>query len=70
MNAGMKNRLMTVDEVAAALGIAPRTIRNRMSDKTWKMQVVRIGRRVLFRESDVDLFIENGGDAFTNEVKA
>jgi excisionase family DNA binding protein len=59
----MVAKLLSVEETAAMLGIAPRTIRNRTSQGNWPIRVIRIGRRTLFSLADVEQFIENGGQS-------
>ena len=56
-----QKRLLSIDETARILGIAPRTIYNRIAPsakKPFPIKAKRVGRRVLFRASDVEEFIE------------
>lgn len=54
-------RLLTVDEAASYLGLAPKTIRNGLGPKAarpFPIKPVRIAGRVLFRREDLDRFID------------
>lgn len=51
-------RLFTIEEAAHYLGLAPKTIRNYLSDKTFPIKPKKIGGRVLFRRDDLDRFID------------
>ena len=56
-----QKRLLSIKETAKILGIAPRTIYNRIapgSKRPFPIKAKRVGRRVLFRASDVEAFIE------------
>jgi excisionase family DNA binding protein len=56
-NGGM-NGLLSVKEAAAYLGIGVQTIYNRVSQR--HIDHVKIGRRVLFRRSDLERLIAAG----------
>ena len=47
------DRLLDFASAAERLGIATKTMRNRLSQGTWPIKPVRIGRRVMWRESDI-----------------
>ncbi|WP_246652007.1 helix-turn-helix domain-containing protein [Nonomuraea guangzhouensis] len=47
---------MSVEEVAAHLGVPKSTVYNRW--KPWNLKGHRIGRRVMFRERDVETWID------------
>jgi excisionase family DNA binding protein len=49
-------QLLSVEKAADILGISPWTIRN--YERAGKIQAVRIGRRVLFRQEDLAKFID------------
>jgi len=51
-------RLLTVDEFAAALGLKPATVRQ----KVWRREVefVRVGRAIRFRPELVEKLIQRG----------
>ncbi len=47
------DRLITTAELCAQLGGIPvKTVRNKMSDGSWPIEPVRIGRSVRWRQSD------------------
>ena len=54
-----KPRLLTIDQTAELLAISPKTIRNRLSDKTFPIRPRRFCRRVHFLESDILSMIES-----------
>jgi excisionase family DNA binding protein len=57
-NNTVRRRLLTVDEFAAATGLKPRTVRQ----KIWRRELehVHIGRNVRLRADLVDELIERG----------
>jgi len=44
---------LTVEELAVQLGIAPKTIRNRISAGAFPLKPRKIGGRILFRAADL-----------------
>jgi excisionase family DNA binding protein len=50
------NRLLTVDEVAERLGVAPRTLYRWFEQG--RLGGVKVGRLVRFREEDIDAFLD------------
>jgi len=51
------DRLLTVNEAAAVLGISPGTLRHWVSDR--RIEFVRVGRKLTrFRRAALDAFIE------------
>jgi predicted DNA-binding transcriptional regulator AlpA len=55
-------RLLSVHQTAAYLGIAVKTLRNRIGAKAGKpfpVQPRRIGKRVLFDKKELDRFIDS-----------
>lgn len=55
-------RLLTVEEAAHYLGLAPKTIRNGLGPKAQKpfpIKPVRLAGKVLFRLEDLDSFIDS-----------
>jgi excisionase family DNA binding protein len=54
-------RLLPIPEAAEYLGLAPRTIRNELSRKTFPVRPVRHGGKVLFRRQDLDAYIDSLG---------
>jgi predicted DNA-binding transcriptional regulator AlpA len=54
-------RLLNIDQTACYLGIAPKTIRNRLGPKAPKpfpIKPKKLGGRVLFDKRDLDRFID------------
>lgn len=57
-------RLLTVEEAAAYLGIASKTLRNCLgpkAEKPFPVRPVKIGGRVLFKREALDAFIDGLG---------
>jgi predicted DNA-binding transcriptional regulator AlpA len=57
----IEKRLLTIEETAHILGIAPRTIRNRCgpsSKNPFPIKPKRVGRLVRFRAEDVEAYIQ------------
>ncbi|WP_435550209.1 helix-turn-helix domain-containing protein [Desulfobacterium sp. N47] len=55
-------RMLSVDETARYIGIAPKTIRNRIGLKAkivFPIKPKRIGGRVLFDVKDLDAYIDS-----------
>ncbi|MBD5801789.1 Helix-turn-helix domain protein [Azoarcus sp. Aa7] len=51
-------RLLNRDEAAAALGVRPQTLACWASNGRYALPFVKIGRRVMYRLSDIQAFIE------------
>jgi predicted DNA-binding transcriptional regulator AlpA len=49
----MSDRLLDIQDLANRLKIPEKTIRNKLSNGTWPISPVRIGRALRWRESDV-----------------
>ena len=47
------DRLIDIDDLSGCLKIPAKTIRNKLSNGTWPIQPIRIGRALRWRESDV-----------------
>jgi excisionase family DNA binding protein len=45
-----------IDEVATALGLSAKTVRNQLSKKAFPLRATKIGGRVLFRAADLESF--------------
>jgi predicted DNA-binding transcriptional regulator AlpA len=56
----MPEQLIDIKDLAGILKVPAKTIRNKLSDGTWPIQPVRIGRSLRWRPSDVEAFV--GGD--------
>ena len=64
--------LKSIDEAAGLLGISPWTIRDYI--RNGKLQPVRLGRRVLVEESELERFVAQGRkqadrDSIAKEVR-
>jgi len=60
-NIDIKPRLLSVDQTAKYLSIAPKTLRNRLGPKApdpFPVKPKRIGKRVLFDRKDLDKFVD------------
>jgi predicted DNA-binding transcriptional regulator AlpA len=66
----MPDRLLDILELAKCLKIPPKTIRNKLSDGTWPMRPLRIGRALRWRESDVDRTLAELATASTSTLDA
>jgi predicted DNA-binding transcriptional regulator AlpA len=49
----MRDRLLNIQDLADRLKIPPKTIRNKLSNGTWPITPIRIGRALRWRETDV-----------------
>jgi hypothetical protein len=61
MSGTIKPRLLSIEETANYLSIAPKTIRNRLGPKApdpFPVKPKRIGKRVLFDRRDLDRYID------------
>ena len=55
-----ENRLLTVKNLADILKISERTIYNKVSDGSFPVKPIRIGRRLLrWRSSDIDRYLKS-----------
>ena len=61
----MPERLLNIQDLADRLKISPKTIRNKLSNGTWPITPIRIGRALRWRETDVAAAIAglSGGKA-------
>ena len=55
----MEDRLSDITDLAQRLKVPVKTIRNKLSNGTWPIRPVRIGRALRWRESDVARMIAN-----------
>lgn len=61
MSETIRPRLLSVEETARYLSLAPKTIRNRLGPKApdpFPVKPKRIGKRVLFDKKDLDRYID------------
>lgn len=56
MASGGSNRLMSVEEVAAYLGVPKSTVYDRW--ERWGLTGIRVGRALRFRQRDVETWID------------
>lgn len=54
----MKSDLVSREEAAEFLGVRPQTLATWASSRRYVLPFVKIGRRVLYRLSDLNAFIE------------
>jgi len=58
----VKPRLLGIDDTALYLGIAPKTLRNRLGPRAehpFPVKPKRIGKRVLFDIKDLDAYVDS-----------
>jgi predicted DNA-binding transcriptional regulator AlpA len=55
----VEDRLIDINDLAQRLKIPAKTIRNKLSNGTWPIRPVRIGRALRWRETDVARLIAN-----------
>jgi predicted DNA-binding transcriptional regulator AlpA len=53
----MNDQLLNINDLAQRLKIPAKTIRNKLSQGTWPIAPLRIGRALRWRESDIDAMI-------------
>jgi len=49
----MAKPLIDINQLSRELNVAPKTIRNRLSNKSWPIPPIRIGRTLRWRQSDI-----------------
>ncbi len=54
----MREQLIDIRDLEAILKIPAKTIRNKMSNGTWPIEPLRIGKSIRWRQSDVEAFLE------------
>lgn len=64
---GARPRLLTVQQAAERLGLAPHTLNIWRCSKRYGLAYVKVGRAVRYREADVERFIETGLRNATSE---
>ena len=50
----MDDLLIDINDLSQQLKIPPKTIRNKLSNGTWPLEPVRIGRALRWRQSEVE----------------
>jgi len=53
------NALLTIREAAAYLGLAEKTLRNRLSDRSFPLRPVRLSGRPLFKRRDLENLVNS-----------
>ena len=53
--------LMTIKQLAQILSIAQQTIRNKLSDGTWPIEPIRVGRCLRWRPEALERFLSDQG---------
>lgn len=53
----MNHQLLDINDLAAILKVPAKTIRNKLSNGTWPIEPLRIGKALRWRQSDVDAFV-------------
>jgi len=56
----MTEQLIDINDLAAVLKVPAKTIRNKLSNGTWPIEPMRIGKALRWRQSQVDAFIAGG----------
>jgi len=56
----MFDPLIDINDLGRLLKVPTKTIRNKLSDGSWPIDPVRIGRALRWRQSDVDAFVAVG----------
>jgi predicted HTH domain antitoxin len=55
----IRPRLVSIADAAQYLGLAPKTLRNRLSDKSFPVRPRYYGGKPLFEVSELDAFIDS-----------
>ena len=53
----MNEQLININDLADQLKVPTKTIRNKLSNGSWPIEPLRIGKALRWRQSDVDAFI-------------
>ena len=53
----MNERLIDINDLSKVLKINPKTIRNKLSNGTWPIKPMRVGKLLRWRISDVEAFL-------------
>ncbi len=54
----MTEQLIDINDLAEILKIPTKTIRNKLSNGTWPIEPIRIGKSIRWRQSDVQQFLQ------------
>ncbi len=55
----MDDHLIDIKDLAEVLKIPAKTIRNKLSNGTWPIDPLRIGKTLRWRQSDVQAFLQS-----------
>lgn len=58
----VNERLIDINDLSQILKVPPKTIRNKLSNGSWPIEPIRIGKLLRWRISDVKAFMDNGID--------
>jgi predicted DNA-binding transcriptional regulator AlpA len=58
----MEEQLIDIKDLAGILKIPAKTIRNKLSNGTWPIEPLKIGKAVRWRQSDVVAFLKPPSD--------
>ena len=53
----VNERLIDINDLSKVLKINPKTIRNKLSNGTWPIEPMRVGKLLRWRISDVEAFL-------------
>lgn len=53
----MPDQLLDINDLAAVLKVPAKTIRNKLSNGSWPITPMRIGKALRWRQSEVEAFI-------------
>ena len=63
----MEEQLIDINDLAGILKVPAKTIRNKLSNGTWPIEPLRVGKSLRWRASDVDAFLRpTVNDALAN----
>jgi predicted DNA-binding transcriptional regulator AlpA len=64
----MEEQLIDINDLAGILKVPAKTIRNKLSNGTWPIEPLRIGKALRWRSSDVDAFLRPNVGSRSAEV--
>ena len=53
----MNEQLIDINDLASILKVPPKTIRNKLSNGTWPILPIKIGKALRWRPSDIDMYL-------------
>lgn len=57
----MTEQLIDINDLAGILKVPAKTIRNKLSNGTWPIPPLRIGKSIRWRTTDIEQFLEPKG---------